>query len=120
EEAIYDIDETINLDEIVPMVAKPSSPGNVVPISEVEGTPIYQSYIGSSANPGYRDFAIAAEMVKGKKIADGLSFDINPTPREMLTRLVSESHITRLPQAGARLTQAACKRCIDLRQGPTT
>src|SRR5699024_7667131 len=44
EEAIYDIDETINLDEIVPMVAKPSSPGNVVPISEVEGTPIYQSY----------------------------------------------------------------------------
>src|SRR5690625_7795712 len=63
EEAIYDIDETINLDEIVSMVAKHSIPGNVVPISEVEGTPIYQSYIGSSANPSYRHFAIAAEMV---------------------------------------------------------
>src|SRR5690625_6355679 len=84
------------------MVAKPSSPGNVVPISEVEGTPIYQSYIGSSANPGYRDFAIAAEMVKGKKIADGLSFDINPTSREMLTELLerSEEHTSELQSRG--------------------
>ena len=33
---------------------------------EIAGEEIYQAYIGSSANPGYRDFAIAAEMVKGK------------------------------------------------------
>src|SRR5690625_3884620 len=120
EEAIYDIDETINLDEIVPMVAKPSSPGNVVPISEVEGTPIYQSYIGSSANPGYRDFAIAAEMVKGKKIADGLSFDINPTSREMLTELLEEHHIASFIQSGARLHQAGCNGCIGMGQAPAT
>src|SRR5699024_2133463 len=87
--AAYDIDEEINLSELDPLIAKPSSPGNVVPVSEVAGTPIYQSYIGSSANPGFRDFAIAAEMVKGRKIADGLSFDINPTSRQMLTSLVS-------------------------------
>src|SRR5690625_625297 len=120
EEATYDIDETINLDEIVPMVAKPSSPGNVVPISEVEGTPIYQSYIGSSANPGYRDFAIAAEMVNGKQIADGVSFDINPTSRQMLTELVSESHIASFLQSGARLHQAGCNGCIGMGQAPAT
>lgn len=120
EEATYDINETINLDEIVPMVAKPSSPGNVVPISEVEGTPIYQSYIGSSANPGYRDFAIAAEMVKGKKIADGLSFDINPTSREMLTELLEEHHIASFIQSGARLHQAGCNGCIGMGQAPAT
>src|SRR5690625_3344726 len=86
--ATYDIHEEINLSELEPLIAKPSSPGNVVPVTEVAGTPIYQSYIGSSANPGFRDFAIAAEMVKGRKIADGLSFDIDPTSRQMLTSLV--------------------------------
>ena len=47
----------------------PSSPGNVVPVREVAGRPIYQAYIGSSANPGYRDFAIAAEIVEGRQVA---------------------------------------------------
>src|SRR5699024_5647458 len=88
--ATYDIQEEINLSEVVPLIAKPSSPGNVVPVKEMEGTPIYQSYIGSSANPGFRDFAIAAQIVAGKQIAEGVSFDINPTSRQMLTDLVEE------------------------------
>src|SRR5699024_5638953 len=87
QDATYDKYDEINLSELEPLVAKPSSPGNVVPVSEVAGTPIYQSYIGSSANPGYRDFAIAAEIVKDRTIAPGMSFDINPTSRQMLTNL---------------------------------
>src|SRR5699024_970783 len=88
--------------------------------SEVEGTPIYQSYIGSSANPGYRDFAIAAEMVKGKKIADGLSFDINTTSREMLTELIEEHHIASFIQSAVRLHQAGSNGCIGMGQAPAT
>jgi aconitate hydratase len=80
----YDRDEEINLSGLEPLLAKPSSPGNVVPVREVEGREIYQSYIGSSANPGYRDFAIAAQMVKDGHVADNISFDINPTSRELL------------------------------------
>lgn len=118
--ATYDLVEEINLSELEPLIAKPSSPGNVVPVSEVAGTPIYQSYIGSSANPGFRDFAIAAEIVKGKKVADGVSFDINPTSRQMLTDLVKESHIASLLQAGGRLHQAGCNGCIGMGQAPAT
>src|SRR5699024_4221437 len=118
--ATYDIDEIIDLSELEPLVAKPSSPGNVVPVGDVAGTPIYQAYIGSSANPGYRDFAIAAEMVNGKQIADGVSFDINPTSRQMLTELVSESHIASFLQSGARLHQAGCNGCIGMGQAPAT
>ncbi|PWA10371.1 aconitate hydratase [Pueribacillus theae] len=120
EGASYDIDEEINLSDLEPLIAKPSSPGNVVPVREVAGEPIYQSYIGSSANPGYRDFAIAAEIVKGKQIAEGISFDINPTSRQMLTDLVKESHIASLLQAGARLHQAGCNGCIGMGQAPAT
>lgn len=118
--AIYDIEEELDLSELEPLIAKPTSPGNVVPVSEIEGTPIYQSYVGSSANPGYRDFAIVAEMVKGKQIAEGMSFDINPTSRQMLTDLVEESHIASLLQAGARLHQAGCNGCIGMGQAPAT
>ncbi|SDJ65583.1 aconitate hydratase [Sediminibacillus albus] len=118
--AVYDIEEEVNLSELEPLVAKPSSPGNVVPVKEIAGEPIYQSYVGSSANPGYRDFAIAAEIVKGKLIADGISFDINPTSRQMLTDLVNEGHIANLLQAGARLHQAGCNGCIGMGQAPAT
>ncbi|GGJ88965.1 aconitate hydratase [Lentibacillus kapialis] len=118
--ATYDILEEVNLSELEPLIAKPSSPGNVVAVRELAGTPIYQSYVGSSANPGYRDFAIAAEIVNGKNIADGVSFDINPTSRQMLTDLVKESHIASLLQSGARMHQAGCNGCIGMGQAPAT
>lgn len=118
--ASYDLHEEINLSELEPLIAKPSSPGNVVPVREVEGLPIYQSYVGSSANPGFRDFAIVAEIVKGKEVAPGISFDINPTSRQMLTDLVKEGHIASLLQAGARLHQAGCNGCIGMGQAPAT
>jgi len=118
--ATYDIEEEINLSELVPLIAKPSSPGNVVSVTEVEGTPIYQSYIGSSANPGFRDFAIAAEIVKDKRVADGVSLDINPTSKQMLTDLVKESHIASLLSAGARMHQAGCNGCIGMGQAPAS
>ncbi|MFD1361554.1 aconitate hydratase [Lentibacillus salinarum] len=119
-DATYDIYEEINLSELEPLVAKPSSPGNVVAVREIAGTPIYQSYIGSSANPGYRDFAIAAEIVKNRKVTNGVSFDINPTSRQMLTNLVQNMHIASLLQTGARLHQAGCNGCIGMGQAPAS
>lgn len=118
--ATYDLHEEINLSTLEPLIALPSSPGNVVPVSEVVGTPIYQSYIGSSANPGYRDFAIAAEIVKGQRIANGVSFDINPASRQTLTELAQAGHIASLIQSGARLHQAGCNGCIGMGQAPAT
>lgn len=119
-DATYDIEEEINLSELEPLIAKPSSPGNVVPVTEVAGTPIYQSYIGSSANPGYRDFAIAAEIVAGKTIAPNVSLDINPSSRRMLVQLVDASYIERFLSAGARLHQAGCNGCIGMGQAPAS
>ncbi|WP_082232506.1 aconitate hydratase [Halobacillus massiliensis] len=119
-DATYDREEELDLSSLEPMIAKPSSPGNVVPVSEVEGEPIYQSYIGSSANPGYRDFAVGAEIVKGRKIAHGLSLDINPTSRQILIDLSKEGHIASYLQAGARLHQAGCNGCIGMGQAPAS
>ncbi|GIO24294.1 aconitate hydratase [Oceanobacillus sp. J11TS1] len=118
--ATYDEHDKIDLSTLEPLIVKPSSPGNVVPVTEVAGENIYQSYIGSSANPGYRDFAIASEIVKGKQVAPGISFDINPTSRQLLEQLVENGHIANLLSAGARMHQAGCNGCIGMGQAPAT
>ncbi|RWZ58826.1 aconitate hydratase [Halobacillus fulvus] len=120
EGATYDVHDELDLSEITPLIAKPSSPGNVVPVEEVEGEPIYQSYIGSSANPGYRDFAIASKIVEGKRVENGVSLDLNPTSRQMLIDLSQEGHIANFLQAGGRLHQAGCNGCIGMGQAPAT
>jgi aconitate hydratase len=98
----------------------PSSPGNVRPVSEVAGEKIYQAYIGSSANPGYRDFAVSAMMLQGQRVNESVSFDINPTSRAQLETLVRDGHVSHLLHAGARLHQAGCNGCIGMGQAPAT
>lgn len=116
----YDRHEEINLSGLEPLIAKPSSPGNVVPVRDVAGREIYQSYIGSSANPGYRDFAITAQMVKDRQVAENVSFDINPTSRQLLEELIASGELSHLIHAGARLHQAGCNGCIGMGQAPAT
>jgi len=120
EGAEYDEYEEIVLDDIVPLIALPSSPGNVVPVSEVEGDDIYQAYIGSSANPGFRDFWVASEIVKNKRAHDDVSFDINPTSRQIIENMVSTGAMLHLVQSGARIHQAGCNGCIGMGQAPAT
>ena len=114
----YDLTEEIDLSGIVPLIAKPSSPGNVVPVSEVAGEPVGQVVIGSSANPGLRDFAIAARIVEGRQTHNGLSFDVNPTSREILADLTRWGGTFSLISAGARIHQAGCMGCIGMGQAP--
>lgn len=119
-DATYDENEEIDLSTLVPLIACPSSPGNVVPVSEVAGKEVFQCMIGSSANPGYRDFAIAAMIVAGKKTKDHVSFDINPTSRQSLENLANFGYLNSLIRSGARIHQAGCNGCIGMGQAPAT
>ncbi len=116
----YDEHDTIDLSALEPLIACPSSPGNVVPVREVAGRPIYQSYIGSSANPGLRDFTVAAGIVDGRQVHGRVSFDINPTSRQILENLVDSGALSTLIHAGARIHQAGCNGCIGMGQAPAT
>jgi aconitate hydratase len=119
-DATYDRHEEIDLSTLEPLIAKPNSPDAVVPVRELAGMPIYQSYVGSSANPGYRDFAIVAQMVKGRRVASQVSFDVNPTSRQLLEELLAEGEMNHLVHAGARLHQAGCNGCIGMGQAPAS
>lgn len=118
--AHYDLHEEMNLSELEPLIALPSSPGNVVSVKEVQGRDVYQAYIGSSANPGYRDFAISALMVKDKQVSPQVSFDINPASRDRLEELANEGLLSYFIHSGARIHQAGCNGCIGMGQAPAT
>jgi aconitate hydratase len=122
DDATYHHTDTIDLSELVPLIALPTSPGNVVPVSEVAGKDIAQAYIGSSANPGYRDFAVAAEILKrsGEVAHPSVSLDINPTSRQILENLTAEGHLLSLIHGGARIHQAGCNGCIGMGQAPAS
>ena len=120
EDTEYDTYEEIVLSELEPLIALPSSPGNVVPVREVAGREIYQAYIGSSANPGLRDFTVPALMLEGKLVHERVSLDINPTSRQVLENLTAMGMLEKLIHAGARIHQAGCNGCIGMGQAPAT
>src|SRR5712691_3955236 len=66
-DASYDVTEEIDLAGLEPLIARPGSPGNVVPVREAAGEPVYQVVVGSSANPGLRDFAVLAAITGGRQ-----------------------------------------------------
>ncbi|HEU4488505.1 MAG TPA: aconitate hydratase [Actinomycetota bacterium] len=116
----YDVSESIDLSSLEPLIATPSSPGNVVPVAEVAGREISQVVVGSSANPGLRDFAVVAQIVDGKQAHPRVSLDVNPTSRQTLEALIREGWLAPLVHAGARLHQSGCMGCIGMGQAPAT
>ncbi|SDG85673.1 aconitate hydratase [Psychroflexus sediminis] len=116
----YDFHEEIILDELVPLIALPTSPGNVVPVSEVAGKNIGQVVIGSSANPGLRDFWVASAIVKDKSVSSEVSLDINPTSRQIMQNMIENKTFGNLIKSGARFHQSGCMGCIGMGQAPAS
>ncbi len=116
----YDLEDTIVLDDLVPLIAKPTSPGNVVPVREVAGKAISQAVIGSSANPGLRDFWIAGAIVKDRTVSEEVSLDINPTSRQIIQNMIENRAFAHLIKAGARFHQSGCMGCIGMGQAPAS
>jgi aconitate hydratase len=116
--ATYDKKITIDLSKIEPLIACPSSPGKVVRVKDIAGGPVHQVVIGSSANPGLRDYYIVSNIVKGKITPPDLSFDINPSSRQIIENLTASGSLSELIKAGARFHQTGCLGCIGMGQAP--
>ncbi|MFX1497853.1 MAG: aconitate hydratase [Promethearchaeota archaeon] len=116
----YDYIEELNLSELEPLIALPSSPGNVKNVADIAGDEILQSYVGSSANPGLRDFGICALMLREKKVQEKISLDVNPSTRQVLENLIDMGLFTYLVRGGARIHEPGCNGCIGMGQAPPT
>jgi len=119
EEEIGHVKETycINASELVPVAACPSSPGNVKPISEIRGQKINQAVIGSCTNGRYSDMKIAAEVLKGKKVAKDVNLIVVPASKRVLDRMEEEGLTKIFRDAGAMVTNPGCGPCFGAHQG---
>jgi aconitate hydratase len=115
----FDEEEHIDLAELVPLVAKPSSPGNVVPIDELVGTPIQQVCIGSSVNSSYHDLALCGAVMRGEQISEQLvSATATPGSRQILDQITRSGTYVDLLMAGVRMLEPACGPCVGMGQAP--
>jgi aconitate hydratase len=118
DDCTYDLTEEIELSTVEPLIALPSSPGNVVRVADAAGQDVQQVVVGSSANPGLRDFAVVAAIVRGRQAHPRVSFDINPSSRQILQDLTKMGATFDLIASGARLHQSGCMGCIGMGQAP--
>ncbi|MEZ4598249.1 MAG: aconitate hydratase [Syntrophotaleaceae bacterium] len=120
EGAEYDALEELDLSTLEPLIACPSSPGNVVTVREVAGTKVDQVIIGSSANSGFKDLMRVVGIVKGRHSAPFTDFHVNPGSRQVLENLAEADGILPLMMTGAKIHQSGCLGCIGMGQAPGT
>jgi predicted aconitate hydratase len=116
----YDEHDEIDLSAVEPLIACPSSPGNVVPVREVAGVKVDQVIVGSSVNSSFRDLMTVCRILDGRKVAAGVSFNINPGSRQVLENVAAQGGFMSLLLAGAQVHQPGCLGCIGMGQAPGT
>ncbi len=119
-DAEYDKIIDINLDELVPLIACPHSPDNVVKVSEVAGTKVDQVCIGSCTNSSLLDMLKVAALLKGKTIDPSVSLSISPGSKQVLTMLSDCGALSDILASGARLLECACGPCIGMGFSPNS
>ena len=120
EGATYDESAEINLSSLEPLIARPSSPGNVVPVREVAGIKADQVIIGSSVNSSFRDLMVVAKIMEGRHRHPDTSLHINPGSNQVLENVAHEGGLVLLLRGGARIHQSGCLGCIGMGQAPGT
>jgi aconitate hydratase len=116
----YDEHDEIDLSQVEPLIACPSSPGNIKTVREVAGIKVDQAIVGSSVNSSYRDLMVTAKIVAGRHSHPDTSFHINPGSRQVLENLAEGGGVMDLLLAGARIHQSGCLGCIGMGQAPGT
>ena len=119
--AEYDDRVEIDLDELGPLVAKPSNPDNVVPVEEVAGTEIAQVCMGSSVNSGYYDLALPAAVLAdrdGQVVHPSIQATATPGSRQILSAIAESGVYRQLVEGGVRMLEPVCGPCVGMGQAP--
>ena len=117
-DAEYDQVIEIDLSELEPLIAQPSSPDKVCPVREVAGKAVKQVCIGSCNNSSYFDLMSVAKILKGKKIHPDVSLTITPGSKQVFEMIARNGTLADLISAGARILESACGPCIGMGQAP--
>lgn len=100
-----------------PMVARPHTVDNVVPISQVAGTPVQQAFLGTCTNGRLEDLAAAAEVLRGRHVAAGTRLLVIPASSRVYMDAMEQGYLTTLMEAGAVIGTPGCGPCMGNHMG---
>lgn len=112
EDAVYEKEYTIDLKEIEPVVAFPHLPENTKKVSEAGDISIDQVVIGSCTNGRMEDLRVAAQVLKDRKVADGLRAIVIPATQEIYMQAIEEGLVQTFIKAGAIVSTPTCGPCL--------
>ena len=111
-DAVYECTVEFDVSKMEPQIACPSSVDNVKPVSEVSNTPIEQAFIGSCTNGRIEDLRLAAQVIKGKRVKDGVRALVIPASQEVYRQALDEGLMEIFTDAGAIVCGSACGPCL--------
>ena len=111
-DAQYERTAEFNVSKMEPQIACPTSVDNIKPVSEIGDIPIDQAFIGSCTNGRLEDLQIAAQIMKGKKIKDGVRALVIPASQEIYKQALTDGLIEIFTEAGAIFCGSACGPCL--------
>lgn len=112
-EKIYELD----LSNLEPLVTFGYKPDQVKTVAEMEGTHVDQVYIGSCTNGRISDLRIAAQVLKGKHIADGVRGIVSPATPKIFRQAMEEGILSIFMDAGFCVTNPTCGACLGMSNG---
>jgi 3-isopropylmalate/(R)-2-methylmalate dehydratase large subunit len=111
-DAEYERTVEFDVSKLEPQVACPNSVDNVKPVSEIGDVPVEQAFIGSCTNGRLEDLRIAAQVMKGKKVKDGVRALVIPASQEVWKQANDEGLLQIFTEAGAIVCGSACGPCL--------
>lgn len=111
DDAVYKRVIRYKAEDFVPVMACPSQVDRIKPVSELEGILIDQVFIGSCTNGRLEDLAAAAEVLKGRKVADYVKLIVTPASRKVYQEAMEQGIMEILSEAGAIITHPGCGLC---------
>jgi len=116
-DSVYEKIVHVDASELEPQVAVPHSVDNVKPVSETENLKVDQAFIGSCTNGRLEDLRVAAQMMKGKKIARGVRLIVIPASQEIFLKAINEGLVKTFMDAGATVGNPNCGPCLGGHMG---
>ena len=116
-DAVYGRTIKIDAAAIQPMVSRPHSPDNAVPVGEVEGQPVHYAFIGTCVNGRLEDLQLAARILKGARIHPDTRLLIGPSSRQVFLDALRDGTAEILTMAGATFIPPGCGPCVGTHSG---
>ena len=114
---VYSESHILDVSQLTPQIAVPNSVDNVFPIEQVERVKVNQCFVGTCTGGRLEDLKAAADIVRGKKIAEGIRFIVIPASNEVMKKAMELGYISDFMDAGATLSTPGCGPCLGAHEG---